>query len=249
MKRTLFEDLCRRHHAEGFRYFHQRRLWRPLREPGRESAGLCAALIEMWWGALVKGDSLLERLTEPTPALLRQLTETQRRSRHLHALEGVAATDLNAKDRELLKHKYGSADPDLIRTRLAHRGAADFLELDLMTSFHCRIASRSHLDREGVDPGSWRMDDGPGAWLMLAVLRYTKPKGAGAVQSGHRLALARLTPHRLVFFDPNCGQVIFRDAASCQAWLADFWQAAIYRHRLPPRQDLHYLTLFQLRPL
>lgn len=217
LRRAAIEEMNARHRIGRARFYGQRQFCRQFQIGA--GTGLCAGLVQVWWGEWRRGNDAIERLRSATPALVRDVLVSQARSVYLKNIP-LTEGDLNATETELLRFKYGIANLSEIMALRDLFGVESVLELDLVLQHEAPIQARSMF----TDFGSGVLDaltmcKDPG--LRLLMIHYNRKRRAG--QHGHRTGLAVERDGSCAFYDPSMGEIAFSRLADYGAWLREYW--------------------------
>jgi hypothetical protein len=239
MRRQAIERLNRHHHVVEAKDFTQ--AWFRRRNGLDPKSGLCAGLVQLWWASVCKGEDGIELLRTASSALVKEIVNRQLRSFYFRKTPNER--DLDDDGVFWLKAKYGMTDLREIRSLCRKYGAQELLELDLILEHQSRIIDRKAFFR--LSPDLLDAFTVPDRGLRLLLLRYVHA-GCRGGQSGHRLALAVGSDGRCKFFDPNRGEITFRNLFHFRTWFAEFWQLCEYKSLIErPVADIPPLRLYR----
>lgn len=240
-KRDAINELNAGHPLIRASFYNQRQFCRQFQID--EELGLCAGLLQVWWGEKRSGKNAIEQLRNATPEVVRDVLFAQARSVYL---KSVPSTErgLNATEAELLRFKYGTADLSEIAALGELFGAKNALELDLALQHRSPIHKRWMFAEFGsrvVDVLTESQDPG----LRLLMIHFNRKKRAG--QLGHRSGLAVEKDGSCSFYDPSTGEMAFSRLNDYGVWLREYWPIRGWSKLLergttdlPPIQIFHF---------
>jgi hypothetical protein len=242
MRNATLERLNRRHDIMEAIDFSQD--WFRRKHGLDPGMGLCAGLVQVWWGSVRRGEDGIAVLKDATLRLVTEIIARQFRSFYFGRTPSEA--ELDEKTVFWLKTKYGRQDLKGIESLCQQYGATELLELDLALEHQSMI-----VDKHSFSAFSPELLDGltvPGEpGLRLLLLRYVHAGRRGG-QCGHRVAMAVQPDGCSKFFDPNQGEMTFKTLQQFKEWFADFWEICEYKRGIEhPVADIPPFRLYRLR--
>jgi len=226
-------ELCRRHDVH-YRAFSQEEFRRS--HSLQFHVGLCAALIQVWWQAIVCGGDGMATLLKPSPQLIESVIACHLRSFYFASFPPISSA-LDERTEAFLRLKYGDLSIAELHALCIHYTVRSPLELDLVLHHNAPIVYRSVPT--GAPRGTTDALVGnrmPG--LRLLILRHgavDRPLRYG--HSGHRLAFVKSAGGPCVLFDPSWGELRFETTHAFASCFQEFWDATGYQRLASHPED------------
>ncbi|GEM_PF-5407609 len=225
MKRVDFDRIAPNAPADQYQYFRQRDF--RSRHQDLADLSLCSALVELWYVRQCLGGDLIRELAQPKETLIQALRLLQLKSHYPTLASSDALASLSKQDQAMFYHKYGTNDPGGLKELLEEHDVIDFLELDLCERFQAKVVNTRTFSSDAVGLSRALA----GSELAIVILRYLRERDGTMIRFSHRMAYRSGSDGAHIFFDPNAGEVIIRDAERFQAWFGRFWEQSNYRKR------------------
>jgi Yersinia/Haemophilus virulence surface antigen len=240
MRNATLDHLNRLHEVVEAKDFSQH--WFRRKNGIDPSMGLCAGLVQVWWGSVRKGEDGIAVLKQATLGLVKEIIARQLRSFYFGRTPNYA--ELGEETIFWLRAKYGTDDLRDIRSLCQQYGANELLELDLAVEHESIIVDRHSFSGFSAElVNRFTVPAEPG--LRLLLLRYVHLGRRGG-QCGHRLGMAVQPDGCSKFFDPNQGEITFKTLQQFRDWFADFWLTSEYKPRIEqPVADIPPLRLYR----